>query len=98
MKKLNITQLIKSVKNVDSFSLPKMNKGTSYLYDAVFRKMSNGNAVFLSELDFDAFTVDDIRTLSDLYDKVIDKNHSEADSIVTTLRGITPMSKATAYV
>jgi hypothetical protein len=67
-----------------------MNKGTTYLYDMVFCKMSNGTAVFLSELDFDAFTVDDVRTLNGLYDKVIEKNHGEANSIVTTLRGITP--------
>jgi hypothetical protein len=96
--KLNIAQLMSAIQKADKFSFPKMNKGTRYLYDTVFCKMSNGTAVFLSELDFDAFSTDDVRTLSDLYDKVIEKNHDEADSIVTTLRRIIPMSKATAYV
>ena len=96
--KLNITQLISAVQKADKFSYPEMNKGTTYLYDTVFRKISNGTAVFLSELDFDAFSADDVHTLSDLYDDVIEKNYDKADSIVTTLRGITPMSKATVYV
>lgn len=98
MLKLNIPQLVTAVQNAEAFTLPKMNKGTKYLHRKVFCNLLTGHGVFLSDLNFNAFTADDIRTLSDMYEEIIGKNQHEANGIANTLRTIDPVCKATAYV
>lgn len=95
---VSVKNLVEAIREADAFALPEMNEGTSYLYDMVYRRMSNGQDVMLSELDFDAFEPEDIDSLTDLHSDVFEKNHYAAGGIVSTLRSLAPASKAVAYV
>ena len=95
---VSIKQLVSAIAEADAFSLPGMNEGTSYLYDTVYRRMSKGDTVRLSELDFDAFEAEDVDSFSDIYSDVFERNSYAASGISSALRSMTPASKAVAYV
>lgn len=96
--KINIQQLVSAVQNAPCFEPPEMNKGTNYLYDNTYNRLSKGEVVRFSYLDFTAFESEDISTLLDLYNDVYEKNNRQASSIADTLRKIIPISKVAAYV
>ena len=98
MIKISLKQLASAIAEADAFKLPDMNEGTSYLYDTVYRRMSRGEPVRLSELDFDAFETEDVDSLNDLYSDVFERNGYAAHSLACTLRSMAPASKAVAYV
>ena len=95
---VSIKNLVEAIREADVFTLPEMNKGTAYLYNTVYQRMSKGHDVRLSELDFDAFEQDDIDDLSDLYSNVFEQNHYAGCGIASTLRGLAPVCKTVGYV
>lgn len=95
---VSVNRLMAAIKEADTFRLPSMNAGTEYLYNRIYRRLSQNVDVRLSEIDFDAFDPDDITTLNYLHDDVFDKNNCAADGIMNTLRETTPMHRAVAYV
>ena len=98
MLQLNIKQLVAAVKEAAPFVLPEMNKGTSYLYNSVYGRLSMGEQVRLSDLDFDAFDSEDITALHNLYEDVFEKNNHQASGIVDILRKATLVCKDASYV
>jgi len=95
---VNITQLIAAVKKAAPFVLPEMDEGTGYLYDNIYSRLSRGEAVLFSGMDFDAFDSEDIRSLCEIYDNVFEKNNYQAGGIVRTLRQVDPVCKAAVYI
>lgn len=98
MLTLSMNKLTESLKETQAFSLPDMNKGTAYLYNGVYKRLSRGDDIKLSELDFSAFRADDVDSLRDLYINVFEHNYYVADGIASALRGLAPVSKAVSYV
>jgi len=98
MLQINITQLVAAIQNAPPFAIPEMNTGTAYLFNKVYTRLSSGEDVGLSSLDFDAFDQEDIDVFKDLYYNVFEQNNYQASSIVDTLRKITPVCKRTTYV
>jgi hypothetical protein len=98
MVQVNIAGLVAAIQKAPPFSFPEMNEGATYLFNLVYNHMANDNAVRLSELDFSAFEAEDINSLADLYNDVIEKNNHHADSIASTLRKIDPVCRVAAYV
>lgn len=95
---VSIRNLVEAIREADAFSLPEMNDGVSYLYDKVYSRMSKGHDVRLSELDFDAFDVDDIDSFNNLHTDVFEKNCYAADGIASTLREVSPICKSVGYI
>ena len=95
---VSIKNLVDAVRDTDAFTMPEMNGGTAYLYNTVYRRMSAGHDVKLSELNFDAFEQDDVDTLNDLHSDVFERNSHANHGLTCTLRSIAPESKAVAYV
>jgi hypothetical protein len=98
MLQVNIKQLVAAVQKAAPFALPEMSAGTNYLYNSLYNRLSTGEDVLLSDLDFSAFNSEDIRTLHSLYNDVFEKSNRQADGIISTLRQITPACKDAAYV
>jgi uncharacterized membrane protein len=98
MLTVSIRGLTEAIREADAFALPEMNAGTGYLYETVYRRMSKGHDVRLSELDFDAFEPEDIELFSDLYDDVFERNCCSADGIAGTLRAVAPVCNTVGYV
>ena len=44
---VSVKNLVEAIREADAFALPEMNEGTSYLYNMVYRRMSNGQDVML---------------------------------------------------
>lgn len=95
---VSVKNLVEAIREADDLTLPKMNAGVNYLYDTVYRQMSKGNDVRLSELDFNAFEQEDIDSFSDMYSDVFERNYYAASGIASTLRNVMPVSKAVGYV
>ena len=95
---VSVKNLVEAIRKADAFTMPDMTAGENYLYNTVYSRMSKGHDVRLSELDFDAFEPEDIDSFSDLYSGVFERNHRAGNGIASTLRAITPASKAVAYV
>lgn len=90
--------LVAAIREADGFKLPDMNKGTGYLYNDIYRRLTRGEDVRLSEIDFDAFEADDLDSLNDLHSDVFERNYYAANSISSALRTIVPVCKAVGYV
>ena len=97
---INISLLEAALQKAAPFVAPEMNGGTSYLFDKVYRRLSDGEEVRLSELDFTAFDSDDIAALKDLHDDVFERNSWQASELAGELSKIVPACKAeaSAYV
>jgi hypothetical protein len=95
---VSVKRLVDAVKEADIPRLPDMDKGTEYLYINLYMRLSRGEDVTLSSLDFDAFESEDIDSLNSLYSEVFEKNYRTADNIMSALKQIVPISKAVGYV
>ena len=94
---VSTTLFTEAIKEAEAFSLPEMDTGTKYLYDCIYKKLSQNIDVRLSELDFDAFEPEDIESLNGLHD-VFERNSYAADAIMSTLQKIAPICKAVGFV
>jgi len=98
MVTVNTRDLVEAILEADAFKLPDMSKGTGYLFDNLYSRLSRGEDVRLSSLDFDAFEQEDIEAVNSLYSDVFEKNCYEASGIASALRETVPACKAVAYV
>ena len=96
--KLNITQLMSAVQEAPPFDFPEMNEGTSYLFKNFFCRLASAEDVWLSGLDLNAFSMDDIGSLGDLYSEVLEQSNYQVNSIANALRRIAPVCKIMSYV
>lgn len=95
---VNIKQLVAAIEEADAFRLPDMGRGTCYLYDNVYKRLSAGRELRLSEVDFGSFEADDIDSIRELYSDVLECNGREADSLARILQNIPPHTSVPAYV
>ena len=98
MLKINITQLMTSIQDAPTFIAPEMDSGTSYLFNSIYKRISCGEDVHLSDLDFDAFDLEDIGSLSELFNNVFEENNYKANGIADTIRKAAPVCKEPFYV
>jgi hypothetical protein len=90
--------LVEAVREADAFKLPDMSKGVGYLIEKIYSRLSGGEDVKLSNLDFNAFGEEDLETINSLYSDVFEKNFYAARDIASALRETVPVCKAVAYV
>ena len=95
---VSVSQLISAIEEADAFSLPGMNAGVDYIYNNIYRRLANGEEVRLSEINYNAFDIEDVDFMRDIYSDVLEKNESRANSLTHTLCGIPPVVAAAAFV
>jgi hypothetical protein len=95
---VNIHRLTEAIREADALELPYMNEGTAYLYNMVYSRLVHDEDVLLSELNFDAFELDDVNTIDNLYSDVFERDLCAAGNITSALRKIVPASMAVSYV
>ena len=91
-------QLVDAIAEAAAFRLPEMSDGTAYLYEKLYVRLSNGEDLRLSEVDWDRFDLDDVDILRDLYSDVLEANMFRAASIAEILRSITPVATGAKFV
>lgn len=90
-------QLVSAIEEAEAFCLPEMNEGTSYLYHELYRRLSGGAELRLSEIDFDRFELDDIDSIRELHVD-LEENEGKAYSLIRALLDISPVASAAAFV
>ena len=95
---VNVSQLISAIKEAGVFKIPDMSKGTDYLYNNLYKRLSRGESVTLSSINFVAFDPDDIDALNSLHSDIFERDSYTANGIMSTLKKITPVSMVAAYV
>ena len=95
---VSLKHLVSAIVEADAFKMPEMNSGTKYLYESVYDKLSKNMDVRLSELDFDAFDLEDIDALNITHDSVFERNYYAAGGIMSTLQATAPICKTVGYV
>ena len=95
---VSVSQLLSAIEDAEVFQFPSISAGADYLYNSLYRRLSQGEEARLSEIDYNAFGLDDIDTVRELYSDVLDSNESRAERLASTLRGLPPVVTATAFV
>ena len=95
---VSVSQLVDAIMDADVYSSPTMNGGTDYLYNSLYKRLSRGEEVRLSELDYNSFELDDIDSMRELYSDVLESNENKAGSLAHTLWGLKPVTTAAAFV
>jgi hypothetical protein len=95
---VNTRNFVEAVREADAFKLPDMSKGTGYLYVNLYSRLSRGEDVKLSNIDFNAFEPEDLETINSLYSDIFERNCYAANGIASALREAVPACKAVAYV
>ena len=98
MIKINIMRLMSSIQRAPAFTAPEMNDGTGYLFNKIYKPLSNGGTACLSDLDFDAFDLEDIGSLDELFKNVYESYSYKTSGIADTMRKIAPVCKEPFYV
>jgi hypothetical protein len=96
--KVNITQLMTAIQEAPPFVFPEMNEGTNYLFTSLYCRLASDEVVWLSSLDLNAFSLEDVVSLGELYGNVFEQTNYKVHSIANALRKITPVCKAAAYI
>ena len=98
MVTVSVKQLVSAIEEADAFKMPDMNRGTRYLYDRVYGRLSEGREIRLSEVDFGSFEADDIESMRELYSDTLEENSRRTDSLAHILQNIPPHTAAAAFV
>ena len=95
---VSVKQLISAIEEADVFKLPDMSTGAEYIYNSIYRRLTQGENVRLSEIDYNSFELDNIDSVREIYSYVLEANESKADTLAHRLRGIPPVVTAAAFV
>ena len=95
---VSIKQLVSAIEDADVFNLPDMSAGTDYIYNNLYKRLTHGEDLRLSQVDWEGFELDDVDSMRDLYSDVLEANESRAERISGILRNAPPVTTAAAFV
>ena len=95
---VSVSQLISAIEEADVFKMPDMSKGTDYLYNKLYKRLSYGEDVRFSEVDYNSFTLDDVDNIRGLHSDVLEANEQKTAALTRSLRELKPATVAAAYV
>lgn len=98
MVTIDLKKLIKNVGETENFKLPDMNAGTQYLYDNLYRRMSQGEPVRLSEINFAGFNLDDINNIRNLEFDFFRRAEDIVEKITSSLKSLPPVATAISFI
>jgi len=89
---------MEAIEDAEVYKIPDMSDGAEYVYNSIYRRLAQGENVRLSEIEYGSFELDDIDYMREIYTDVLEANEYKADTVARTLRGISPIVAAAAYV
>ena len=95
---VSVRQLVSAIAEAEAFKLPDMSEGTNYLYNDLYDRLTRGEDVRLSAIDWERFELDDVDTMRELHFNVLEDYESKSYNLTNTLRGIPPVTTAAAFV
>ena len=95
---VSVSQLISAIEEAGVFKIPDMSEGTDYLYNNLYKRLSYGDDVRLSEINFYNFELNDVDNIRKLHSDVLEANEQKSEALVQSLRGLKPATVAAAYV
>ena len=98
MLQVSIKALLSAIEEADVYRLPDMSAGADYIYNNLYRRLSHGEELRLSSIEWNRFELDDVDTIRRLHFDVIEADESKANAISYTLRGLKPITTAAAFV
>jgi len=93
-----VKQLISAIGEAEAFKFPEMNKGTEYIYGSLYLRLTRGEELDLSEIDFGRFDIDDIDAMRDLYTDTIYENECKTEIIRCSLSELAPVAAKALFV
>lgn len=97
MVTVDTKKLVSEIMGAEDFQLPGMNRGTGYLYEEIYKRLSSGDDVSLSEIDFSRFELDDIDSLRELHSG-LEANVDRAHYLAHALWNIPAVVSAPAFI
>ena len=95
---VNVSQLMSAIEEAGAFEIPDMSEGTDYLYNKLYRRLSYGDDVRLSEINFYNFELEDVDSMRNIYSDVLEANEYKSETLARSLRELKPATVAAAYV
>ena len=95
---VSVSQLMSAIEEADVFKMPPMSEGAEYLYNRLYKRLSYGESVRLSEIDYGSFELDDIDSMWEIYSDILEANERKSDRLTYSLQKIPPAVAAAAFV
>ena len=95
---VSVTELMSAIEEAGAFKMPDMSAGTDYLYNKLYSRLSYGDTVRFSDIDYDAFELDDVDSMRKLHSDVLEANEYKTETLARSLRDLKPATVAAAYV
>ena len=95
---VNVSTLISAIEEAGAFSIPDMSAGTDYLYNYLYKRLSYGDDVHLSEINFYNFELDDVDSMRAIYSDVLETNEQKTEMLARSLRELKPATVAAAFI
>ena len=99
MPKLNVQAMMKAIAELEAY-IPVIEKsnGVKYLYDRIYTQMSNNGPLLLRDIDFLAFTLEDIEEFEDYYDRIISIHRDGASFFIKKLKELPAVPSKTEFI
>ncbi len=98
MKKMNMARFLKEIKDVTEYTPPDKGKGYGYIYERLYLPFIRGQDIPMRGLDFDAFSSEDVLTLStDFYD-CFNRQLCRNETIKKDLRKASALPSAVSFL
>lgn len=99
MQKLNVKRFVEAISGLENYVPPiEAKKGVQYLYDVLYTKALNGEAIKLADIDFSAFTIEDMEAFEDYFDNTICGRNRTVDTITGGLKRTPPAASKARFI
>lgn len=98
MLKLNVKKLTEAIAGLEAYAPLENNTGVKYLYEMLYIPMANNGRIRLCDIDFDAFTLDDIGEFEDYYDNKVYLHGNMTNHMSSKLRALQPVASKTRFI
>ena len=99
MLKLNVKAMVKAIAGLEAY-IPAIEKssGVKYIYDHIYTQMSNEGALLVSDIDFQAFTLEDIEEFENYYDRILCNHSNDAEFFMKKLKELPAVSSKAGFI
>ena len=94
MLRTNVKALTAAIEGAEESKPPDMNAGTDYIHNNIYKRLSSGEELRLSDIDWERFKPEDLDTMQELHFYVFKADESKAHAIANALRSAPPIAVA----
>jgi len=94
---VSIKHFVDALANAPVFVPPVLDGGVQYIQDKICNRLINGEPVSFSEIDFNAFSLDDFDALRDIQSEAEHREHKSTE-VAHSLYRIKPATLASTFI